>query len=107
MLRWTLAAPTILPSWRQPGEGEPENAGSFPRYGTMTVGRWPEGGPPMKWLLRPSVLIAVSVLVVAGLLVLRPRPVLLVPSPGPVGENDLEVGWLNPATSVGEWERFV
>src|SRR5437764_14160620 len=66
----------------------------------------------MKWLLRPSMLMLVSVALAAGaaVLVLWPlweRGPAIRAVPRPVPEGDQEIVWLNPATSAVAWERFV
>jgi hypothetical protein len=62
----------------------------------------------MRWLFRPSVLIGVSVvLVAAAALVFRTGPGLGKPVPQPLREGDMEIVWLYPATNTSAWERFV
>jgi len=63
----------------------------------------------MKKIFRPSVIVGLGILI--GLLAVLQwwprsnapaRPLTL-----PVEEDDLEIAWLNPATSAASWERFV
>src|SRR5436305_6293301 len=66
----------------------------------------------MKWLLRPSMLVLVSVALAVGaaVVVLGPlweRGPANRAVPRPVPEGDQEIVWLNPATSAVAWERFV
>jgi hypothetical protein len=62
----------------------------------------------MRWLFRPSVLIGVSVvLVAAAALVFRAGPGIGRPVPLPLREGDTEIVWLYPATNTSAWERFV
>jgi hypothetical protein len=66
----------------------------------------------MKWLLRPSMLVLVSVALAVGAAVLVLGPLWQQgPAnralPRPVPEGDQEIVWLNPATSAVAWERFV
>lgn len=63
----------------------------------------------MRWLFRPAVLIGLSLLLVAvaALVVLLPPAALGRPQPLAVPAGTREVAWLQPATSVTAWERFV
>jgi hypothetical protein len=66
----------------------------------------------MKWLLRPSMLVLVSVALAVGAAVLVLGPLWQEgpanrAQPRPVPEGDQEIVWLNPATSAVAWERFV
>ena len=63
----------------------------------------------MKSLIRPSVLVALS-LVLAALAVavwFRFRTEPTGPTPLPVAPGDREIVWLYQATSTASWERFV
>jgi hypothetical protein len=62
-----------------------------------------------KWLLRPSLLIALSVALVAGglFLVLHSTAPPVGPVPLPVGDGEQEIAWLYTATGASAWERFV
>src|SRR5262249_7220846 len=70
-----------------------------PRAGTIDV----------SWLLRPSVLVLVSMglTLSAAALVLWPRATDNRASPQPVAEGDQEVVWLYAATNTAAWERLV
>lgn len=61
-----------------------------------------------RWALRPSVLIAVSILFVgaAALIVLPGRGNLGLPQPQPLRRGEQEIAWLYPATSTAAWERL-
>lgn len=62
----------------------------------------------LQWTLRPAVLIAVSVLLVAAAATLV-VPVWTnpgKPQPLPVRGDEQEVAWLYPATSTSNWERL-
>ncbi len=63
----------------------------------------------MKYLLRPSVLVALSLALVVGAVGLwfhfRTEPTG--PTPLPVASGDREIVWLYQATSTAAWERFV
>ena len=63
----------------------------------------------MKLLLRPSVLIAVSLALIVGAVAvwIRFRPEPTGPTPLPVAPGDREIVWLYQATSTATWERFV
>ena len=63
----------------------------------------------MKFFFRPSVLIAVSLALVAGAVAVwfRFRPDTTGPTPLPVAAGDREIVWLYQATSTAAWERFV
>jgi hypothetical protein len=63
----------------------------------------------MRWLLRPSTLVALSVLLAAGAvaLVSLPRSTENRAIPQPLPEGDQEVVWLFAATNATPWERFV
>jgi hypothetical protein len=63
----------------------------------------------MGWLLRPSILVAVSVVLALGAaaVALWPRAPVRRPVPHPVAEGDQEVVWLYAATNHAAWERFV
>ncbi len=63
----------------------------------------------MKWLLRPSTLMAVfaALVAVAALWVYQTTTMPGRPVPLPVEAGDREVAWLNAATSAAGWQRFV
>src|SRR5579884_4061219 len=63
----------------------------------------------MRWLLRPWLLVVVSLALAVGAaaLVLWPRAVETGPHPLPVADGEQEVVWLYPATAASSWERFV
>lgn len=66
----------------------------------------------MSWLLRPSILVLAWIALTLGALLLVVRPSWQgLPSyeaaPLPVPDGDQEVVWLNIATNVVAWERFV
>jgi hypothetical protein len=63
----------------------------------------------MRWLFRPSVLVALSAALVVGAaaVVFRGAPPPTRPAPLPVADGDREVAWLYPATNPASWERFV
>lgn len=65
----------------------------------------------MAWLLRPSVLVVVSVVLSLGAaaLVLGPwwQGGSAQATPRPLAPGDQEIVWLNAATSAVAWERFV
>jgi hypothetical protein len=61
----------------------------------------------MKRLLRPSLLILLSVLLAVGAAVLVLGDRSGDAAPLPLGENDQEIVWLYPAVSAANWERFV
>jgi hypothetical protein len=63
----------------------------------------------MKWLLRPSSLMVLFAAVVAAgaFWVYESTKLPARPAPLPVEEGDIEVAWLNSATSAGSWQRFV
>ncbi|MBI1915664.1 MAG: hypothetical protein HYS12_13170 [Planctomycetes bacterium] len=63
----------------------------------------------MKWLLRPSNLMLLFVAVVAGaaVWVYETTTIPARPVPLPVEAGDLEIAWLNAATSASAWQRFV
>jgi hypothetical protein len=63
----------------------------------------------MKWLFRPSILLAASAALVVGAAVLmfHGAPPLNRPEPLPVGADEAEVVWLYGAVNASSWERFV
>src|SRR5438270_4188574 len=63
----------------------------------------------MTWLLRPSILVVVSVMLAlsAALLVFWPASADNIAVPLPVPAGDQEIVWLYSATSGAQWERFV
>jgi hypothetical protein len=63
----------------------------------------------MKWLLRPSNLVLVSVALTLGAaaVVLWPRTPEKRPALQPVVDGDQEIVWLYAATNAVAWERFV
>ncbi len=63
----------------------------------------------MKFLLRPSVVLAFSLALVVGAVAVwfRFRPEPTGPTPLPVDPGDREIVWLYQATSTATWERFV
>ncbi len=63
----------------------------------------------VRWVFRPFVLIAVSVVLVAAavLVVFRPDSGPLQPQRPPLHPGDVEFAWIYPATSTPQWERFV
>lgn len=63
----------------------------------------------LRFLFRPSILIALSAAVVGGAIVVlfqRP-PTQGRPTPLPVSDGEREIVWLYPATSAATWQRFV
>jgi hypothetical protein len=60
-------------------------------------------------IFRPSILIALSVAVVVGavVVVFQGPPALGRPTPLPVLADQREIVWLYPATDAASWERFV
>ncbi|MFO0843402.1 MAG: hypothetical protein U0797_13545 [Gemmataceae bacterium] len=61
----------------------------------------------LKWLFRPAVLIAFSVLLVAAAMaVVVPTDRGGRPQPLPVRPGEQEIAWLYPATSTTQWERL-
>lgn len=63
----------------------------------------------MRFIFRPSILIALSAAVVVGAVVVvfqRP-PAQGRPTPLPVGDGEREIVWLYPATNASSWQRFV
>jgi hypothetical protein len=63
----------------------------------------------MKWLTRPSILLAALAAVVIGaaVAIFWPQTGQLRPTPLPVAEGDHEIVWLYTATNAASWERFV
>jgi hypothetical protein len=63
----------------------------------------------MKWLLRPSNLILLFAVLVAGAAfwVVESTTIPEQPVPLPLEDGDLEIVWLNAATSASAWQRFV
>jgi hypothetical protein len=63
----------------------------------------------VRWVFRPFVLIAVSVVLVAAavLVVFQPEAGPLQPQRPPLRPGDVELAWIYPATSTTQWERFV
>src|SRR5579884_578370 len=63
----------------------------------------------MRWLLRPWLLVVVSLALAVGAaaLVLWPRAADTGPHPLPVADGEQEIVWLYSATSASSWERFV
>jgi hypothetical protein len=66
----------------------------------------------MNWLIRPSVLIIVSLALVIGAVALVVPPLLeeskgSLPMPLAVAASEAEIVWLYSATSGAAWERFV
>src|SRR4051812_31425415 len=63
----------------------------------------------LRYLLRPTVLIAVSALLVAAaaLVVFRPVPGAVKPQRMPLRKGDHEVAFVYPAPSGASWARFV
>jgi hypothetical protein len=64
----------------------------------------------MKWLFRPSLLIALSAALVVGAAVVfwqSQRSTRTTPTPLAVAEGDYEIVWLYAATNASAWERFV
>lgn len=63
----------------------------------------------LRWLFRPTVLIAVSALLVAAaaLVVFRPVSGAVRPQRLPLRPEDREVAFVYPATSGTSWDRFV
>jgi hypothetical protein len=63
----------------------------------------------MKWLLRPSslLLLFAALVVGAAIWVYATTTIPTRPAPMPVETGDLEIAWLNAATSASAWQRFV
>jgi hypothetical protein len=63
----------------------------------------------MRFIFRPSILIALSVAVVVGavIVVFQRPPAQGRPMPLPVGDGEREIVWLYPATNASSWQRFV
>jgi hypothetical protein len=68
----------------------------------------------MRWLFRPSMLLALAAAVVVGTFLITwasgvfpSRSAPARPTPLPVADGDREVVWLYPATNSAAWERFV
>ena len=63
----------------------------------------------MKWLLRPSNLMLLFAVLVAGAAfwVYETTTMPSKPAPLPLEDGDLEIAWLNAATSASTWQRFV
>src|SRR5262249_26349140 len=63
----------------------------------------------MKWLLRPSNLMVLFAVLIAGAAfwVYEATTIPARPVPLPVERGDLEIAWLNTATSASAWQRFV
>ena len=63
----------------------------------------------MRYFFRPSILIALSavVVVVAIVVVFQGPPAQGHPLPLPVRDDEREIVWLYPATSAASWQRFV
>jgi hypothetical protein len=65
--------------------------------------------PLIRWIFRPMVLIAISLLLVAAavLIVLPAEPGPLRPQRLPLGPGDHEIAFIYPATAATTWDRFV
>ena len=63
----------------------------------------------MKFFIRPSFLVASSLVLLVGAVAVwfRFRPEPTGPTPLPVASGDREIVWLYQATSTASWERFV
>jgi hypothetical protein len=63
----------------------------------------------LRFLFRPSILIALSAAVVVGavVVVFRGPPTQGRPTPLRVNDGEREIVWLYPATNATSWERFV
>jgi hypothetical protein len=61
----------------------------------------------MRWLLRPSLLVLLSVVVVAGAAAWLWWPRSQEVRAAPLQDNESEIVWLYSATSESSWERFV
>ena len=64
---------------------------------------------PMRWLLRPSLLLFISLAlaVAAGGLIYWSPPSETRPEPRPVARGDQEIVFLYQATAASTWQRFV
>src|SRR6266508_2894141 len=63
----------------------------------------------MKWLLRPSslLLLFAALVVGAAFWVYATTSIPTRPVPMPLEAGDLEIAWVNAATSASAWQRFV